>query len=150
MNLDSWQPKVLSLLRLITGLLFLEHGLQKIMNFPPKPPPPVLDAAAAAAKAAAAAAAPHAPTLAATLGKSSGWFELVGGALIVLGLFTRPVAFVLSGEMALAYFLAHAPKSFYPIVNGGELAIIYCFTFLYLVFAGPGPYSVDQLMKKKI
>jgi putative oxidoreductase len=146
--LDSWSPKVLSLLRFITGLVFLQHGTQKILHFPPAPPPP--PAAAAAAKAAAAAAASHGPTLAATLGKSSGYFELVGGILIVVGLFTRPVAFLLSGEMAIAYFLAHNPRSMYPILNGGDLAVMFCFLFFYLVFAGGGSISLDAMMKKRV
>ena len=78
-----------------------------------------------------------------------GMLELVGGALMALGLFTRPVAFLLSGEMAVAYFYAHAPRGFFPLVNGGETAILYCFVFLYLFFAGPGPWSIDAMMKRK-
>jgi putative oxidoreductase len=149
--LDSWSPKILSLLRFVTGLVFLQHGTQKILHFPAAPPPPpVAAAAAAAAKAAAAAAASHGPTLAATLGKSSGYFELIGGILIVLGLFTRPVAFILSGEMALAYFLAHNPRSPFPILNGGDLAVLFCFTFFYFAFAGGGSISLDGMMKKRI
>jgi putative oxidoreductase len=154
-KLDSWSPTILSILRIIIGLLFLEHGTQKVLHFPPAPPPPVAAAAAGAMKAAAAAAthaAAHAPTLAAVLGRSSGYFELIGGALIVVGLLTRVTAFVLSGEMAFAYFLAHAPRGFFPIGtggNGGELAIIYCFIFLYFVFSGPGPISLDGAFGKK-
>ena len=149
--LDSWSPKILSLLRFVTGLVFLQHGTQKILHFPPAPPPPpAAAAAAAAAKAAAAAAATHGPTLAATLGKSSGWFELIGGILVVIGLFTRPVAFILSGEMAFAYFLAHNPRSPFPILNGGDLAVMFCFLFFYLAFAGGGSISLDGMMKKRI
>jgi putative oxidoreductase len=144
MNLDSWSPKVLSLLRIVTGLLFLEHGTQKILSFPPAPPPP--PAAAAAAAKAATAVAHGAPWFV----KPAGFIELIGGALIVLGLFTRGVAFIASGEMAFAYWMAHAPRSPYPIINQGGEAILYCFLFLYFVFAGPGPFSIDQLMKKKI
>jgi putative oxidoreductase len=143
MNLDSWSPKVLSLLRIVTGLLFLGHGVQKILGFPPSPPPP--PAAAAAAKAATAVA-HSAPWFV----KPAGFIELIGGALIILGLFTRGVAFIASGEMAFAYWMAHAPRSPYPIINQGGEAILYCFLFLYFVFSGPGPFSIDQLMKKKI
>ena len=148
MNLDAWSPKALSLLRIVTGLVFLQHGTQKILHFPaPLAPPP---GAGAAARAAAAGAAKAAPSLAGMLAPFSGWFELVGGILIVVGLFTRPVAFLLSGEMAIAYFSAHFPRSTLPILNGGDLAVMFCFVFLYLFFAGPGPISVDGMMKKKI
>jgi putative oxidoreductase len=151
MNVDSWSPKVLSLLRIMSGLLFLQHGTQKILHFPPAPPPsPAAAAAAAAAKAAAVGAVAKAPSLGAMLGPYSGWFELVGGVLIVIGLFSRPVAFLLSGEMAIAYFAAHAPRSPYPILNGGDLAVLFCFVFFYFAFAGGGSISVDSLMKKKI
>lgn len=148
MNLDAWSPKILSLLRFVTGLVFLQHGTQKILHFPAPPAPP--PGAAAAAKAAAAGAAHAAPTLAGTLAPFSGWFELVGGILMVIGLFSRPVAFLLSGEMAIAFFAAHFPRSPLPILNGGDLAVMFCFVFLYLFFAGPGPISVDGMMKKKI
>ena len=83
------------------------------------------------------------------MGGVGGMFELVGGVLITIGLFTRPVAFLLSGEMAVAYFYAHAPRAFFPILNMGELAILYCFVFLYIFFAGPGPWSLDAMMKRK-
>jgi putative oxidoreductase len=79
----------------------------------------------------------------------AGWIELIGGALLILGLFTQPVAFIVSGEMAVAYFMVHAPKSFYPLINGGSLAIMYCFTCLYLSTSGAGPWSVDAAMKRK-
>ncbi len=124
-----------------------------MFHFPPVPPPAPVAAAASAMKAAAVAATTHGPTMAATLGKFSGYFELVGGILIVLGLFTRVAGFVLSGEMAFAYFLVHAPKSFFPIQtggNGGELAILYCFIFLFFVFSGPGPFALDRALRKKI
>lgn len=136
MNLSAWSPKVLSLLRVVSGLLFLQHGLQKVVHFPPPPP-------GAAAKAAAAA-----PQLAKILSPAAGPIELVGGILIIIGLFSRVVAFVCAGEMAFAYFLAHAPRGFYPVLNGGDAAILYCFVFFYLVFAGPGPISIDALLKK--
>ena len=148
MNLDSWSPKVLSLLRIVTGLVFLQHGTQKILHFPAAIAPP--PGAGAAARAAAAGAVKEAPSLGSMLGPYSGWFELIGGILMVIGLFSRPVAFLLSGEMAIAYFAAHFPRSPLPILNGGDLAVLFCFVFLYFTFAGPGPISVDGMMKKKI
>jgi putative oxidoreductase len=84
-----------------------------------------------------------------SLGGASGAIELVGGALILLGLFTRPAAFICSGTMAFAYFIAHAPQNFFPVVNGGDAAILYSFVFFYLVFAGPGPWSLDAIIRKK-
>ncbi len=146
----SWSPKVLSLLRFVSGLLFLQHGMQKVLHFPPSPPPtPAAAAAAAAAKAAAAGAVKAAPSLAGMLAPASGPIELVGGILLVIGLFSRTAALICSGEMAIAYFTAHAPRSFFPILNGGDAAVLYCFIFFYLVFAGPGPISLDALMKKR-
>lgn len=147
-SLASWSPKVLSLLRFVTGLLFMEHGLQKVLHFPPPPPPPPVAAGvAAAAKTAVVAAG---PSLAKILGPASGPIELVGGILLVIGLFSRAAAFICAGEMAFAYFLAHAPRSVYPILNGGDAAILYCFVFFYLVFSGPGPISLDAMMKRKV
>jgi putative oxidoreductase len=128
-NLDAWSPRVLSILRIIVGLLFIEHGLMKLFHFPapqpgaPNPLPPMLLAAAI--------------------------IELVGGGLVALGFFTRAAAFICSGEMAVAYFMAHAPKSFYPAVNMGEAAVLYCFVFLYLAFAGGGYWSLDALVRKR-
>ena len=120
----AWAPRVLSLLRIMAALLFLQHGLQKLAGFPPM----------------AGGAGPAAFTLL--------WFagviELVGGVLVLLGLFTRPAAFVMSGEMAVAYFLFHAPRNFFPAINGGDAAILFCFVFLYLAAAGPGPWSIDH------
>src|SRR5450756_1913810 len=123
----KWQAQFLSVLRIITGLLFLEHGTAKYLGFPhlEKVPDPI------------------------SMSGVSGMLELVGGALIVLGLFTRPVAFLLSGNMAVAYFYAHAPRAFFPMLNAGEAAILYCFVFLYIFFAGPGPWSIDAMMKRK-
>ena len=125
-RLERWRPQMLAVLRIMTGLLFLEHGTQKLFAFPPNPasPPPALM----------------------TLPGIQGVIELVGGIMIILGLFTRPVAFILAGDMAVAYFYAHAPRGFFPINmggNGGELAIVYCFVFLYLMVAGAGAWSVD-------
>ena len=125
----AWAPRILSVLRIITGLLFIEHGTMKLFNFPPS------DMFAGGIELVSLTG------LAAIL-------ELVGGALIVLGLFTRPVAFILSGEMAVAYFMAHAPSSFFPTINGGESAILFCFIFLYLACAGADPWSVDAARSK--
>ena len=123
----KWQPQFLSVLRIMTGLLFLEHGTSKFLGIPhvEKVPDPL------------------------SMSGIGGMFELVGGALIVLGLFTRPVAFLLSGEMAVGYFYVHAPGFFFPLLNGGEAAILFCFVFLYLFFAGAGPWSIDAIMKRK-
>ncbi len=126
---QAWEPRVLSILRIIIGLLFLEHGTQKIFDFPPRPNARPFE-------------------LFTLVPGLAGIMELVGGILIVLGLFTRPVAFLLSGEMAFAYFMSHAPRGFYPIAmggNGGETAILYCFTFLYFVFVGAGVWSLDEM-----
>ena len=124
----TWSPRLLSVLRFVTGLLYIAHGIAKLFKFPPLPAFAKLE-------------------LTSLIG-FAGVLELVGGALLIIGLFTRPVAFILSGEMAVAYFMAHAPRAFYPIVNGGELAILYCFVFLYLAGAGGGPWSVDAALKK--
>ena len=129
-TLATWAPRVLSLLRIMAGLLFMEHGLQKLVQFPVPSPHP-------------------APPEAALIITVAGVLELVGGALVALGLFTRPVAFILSGQMAVAYFMVHAPQSFYPIVNNGDSAILYCFVFFYLFFAGGGPWSLDALIRGK-
>ena len=125
-RLSGWAPQMLSVLRIMTGLIFMAHGTQKVLNFPP----------------ATRAVDPL------TLSGISGFIELIGGALMALGLFTRPAAFLCSGMMAVAYFYAYAPRSFFPVVNGGDAAILYCFVFLYIFFAGPGPLSVDALRRK--
>jgi putative oxidoreductase len=122
-DLEGWAPRALTLLRIVAGLQFLEHGTQKFFSFPPR----------------AAAAAPDLMSL---LG-IQGCLEVVGGILILLGLFTRPVAFVLAGDMAVAYFMSHFPKSFFPALNGGDAAILFCFVFLYLAAAGGGVWSLD-------
>lgn len=125
----TWSPRLLSVLRIMSGLLFLQHGTAKYLAVPTIPM--------------------FANIQVASLPGIAGVIELVGGALLVLGLFTRPVAFVCSGLMAAAYFIAHAPKSFYPILNGGELAVLYCFAFLYLAAAGGGAWSLDRMMGAK-
>lgn len=119
------RPWALSLLRIVIGLLFLEHGTSKYLSLPVSQ---------------MTGASPM------TLSGFNGLIEIIGGVLIVLGLFTRPVAFILAGDMAVAYFLAHAPRAFYPLLNGGELAIVYCFVFLYIAAAGAGPLSIDYLL----
>jgi len=123
----SWAPYVLSLLRIMTGLLFLQYGMAKLLKFPAMPL--FKDV-----------------TLFSLLGLA-GTIELIGSVLVILGLFTRPVAFILAGEMAFAYFFGHAPQGFLPILNGGNLAILFCFVFFYLSFAGGGPWSLDALRK---
>jgi putative oxidoreductase len=126
MNLDrvgKYLPEVLSLVRIVVGLLFLEHGSAKLLGFPTPP-----------------TAAPAVMTLLWT----QGVIELAGGLLLAIGLFTRPVAFILAGDMAVAYFMAHAPKSFFPLLNGGDAAILYCFIFLLFFVAGPGRWSIDR------
>ena len=123
MDIGSWSPRMLSVLRAMTGLLFVEHGTQKLFGFPPPPNP--------------------GPALLSLLGVQ-GILELVGGFLILIGFFTRPVAFILAGDMALAYFMRHAPRGFSPMLNGGQLAILFCFVFLYLFVAGGGVWSVDE------
>jgi putative oxidoreductase len=130
--LTAWSPRVLSVLRIITGFLFLWHGTQKLFNFPPMPPMP-----------------PGTPAPPFAFLVFAGILEFFGGLLILIGLFTRPVAFILSGMMAVAYFMGHASSGFLPLVNGGELAALYCFVFLYFVFAGGGAWSLDRLIWKR-
>jgi putative oxidoreductase len=126
--LSRWQSQLLALLRIFTGLLFLEHATQKFFAFPapfpmPGPLPTILIAA--------------------------GVVELTAGVLVTIGLFTRIAAFLAAGEMAVAYFMMHFPKSFWPAVNMGEAAILYCFVFLFIAAAGPGAWSLDRLLFKR-
>jgi putative oxidoreductase len=121
-SLAQYQPQALGALRIMTALQFVEHGSQKLFNFP-------------------VSAQPHALT---GLTTAAGIFEFAGGILLALGLFTRPVAFLLAGEMAIAYFMAHMPRDFFPINNSGDAAISFCFIFLYLIFAGPGAFALDN------
>lgn len=122
----NWEPRVLSILRIIVGLLFMEHGLAKLFGFP--------------------TAAMH-PAMFQLL-----WFagiiEWVGGLLLALGVFTRLVAFIMSGEMAVGYFMSHAPKSFFPLLNGGDAAVLYCFIFFYFFVVGGGAWSVDRMRSR--
>lgn len=120
----AWSGRLLSVLRIVTALIFMEHGTQKLLGFPPSemPQPPV-----------------------GSLMWVGGLLEAVGGLLLLIGLFSRPVAFLLAGEMAVAYWMFHAPQSPFPAINMGDAAILYCFIFLYLSSAGPGPWSVDAM-----
>jgi putative oxidoreductase len=122
--LDAYRPYMLSITRIMTGLLLLAHGTSKHLGFP---------------------IADHLPP-AGSLPWIAGWFELVCGLLIAVGLFTRPAAFVAAGLCAFAFFIAHFPKSVFPVLNGGDAAVLYCFIFLYFVFAGAGPWSVDGVI----
>ena len=134
MNTSTWSPYLLSILRIMSALLFVEHGTSKLLGFPPSQmhapsgPPP--------------------PELMSLLMQASGPIELVGGILLAIGLFSRFSAFILSGEMAVAYFTVHAPNGFFPMVNKGEIAVLYCFVFLYLAVAGGGPLSIDRLLRR--
>jgi putative oxidoreductase len=127
MGIARYRPYVLSIVRIVVALLFFEHGMSRLFGFPSPLPTPALF--------------------------SMYWFagaiEFAGGALVAAGLYTRVTAFIMSGEMAVAYFLRHAPGGFFPILNRGDAAILYCFTFLYLAFAGAGPWSLDALLSRK-
>lgn len=123
-GLDRYTPYALAVLRIVTAVIFLEHGTQKLFGFPASPgyeQPPILSLLGIGAV-----------------------MELFGGLLLLVGFFTRPVAFLLSGEMAVAYWMFHAPQNPFPALNGGDAAILYCFVFLLLVFTGPGAWSIDQ------
>lgn len=126
----SWAPQLLSILRIVAAFLFIQVGTAKLFAFP-------------------GAVMPGGGTAAAwSLPWIAGVLEVLGGGLLLLGLFTRPVAFILSGEMAVAYFYGHAPLGFWPVLNQGAVAVIYCFVFLYLSAAGPGPWSLDALRQR--
>ena len=129
--MNNLPPILLSVLRIVSGVLFVEHGTTKVLSWPHAAP--------------ASHAADH---LAALMGQASGYIELIGGILLIIGLFTRFSAFILCGEMAVAYFTVHAKMGLYPIDNHGELAVLYCFVFLYLAAAGAGPISIDRLIKR--
>jgi putative oxidoreductase len=124
-NLEKRRPYILSVLRIVVALLFLEHGLQKYFGFPSAGPPmtPLLYV--------------------------QGAIEIVGGILLLTGAYTRPVAFILAGDMAVAYFMVHFPRSFFPATNGGDAAVLYCFVFFYIMFAGGGAWSVDRVALKQ-
>ncbi|MGA2815017.1 MAG: DoxX family protein [Xanthobacteraceae bacterium] len=124
-NLEKGRPYILSVLRIVVALLFLEHGLPKYFGFPSAGPPmtPLLYV--------------------------QGAIEIVGGILLLIGAYTRPVAFILAGDMAVAYFMVHFPRSFFPAMNGGDAAVLYCFVFFYIMFAGGGAWSVDRVALKQ-
>ena len=124
----KWTPRLLSVLRIAVALLFIEHGSQKLFDIPPQQ----------------AASGPLPPLM-----LVAGVLEFFGGLLILFGLFTRPVAFVLSGEMAVAYFMSHAPQAFFPLQNQGELAALYCFVYLFFAVAGGGVWSLDNLLWRR-
>jgi putative oxidoreductase len=128
-TLSKWQPTLLSVFRFITGLMLFQYGVAKLFKFPEVPM--------------------FAKVTPLSLFGVAGMIELVFGGMLMLGLLTRPVAFLLSGEMAVAYFMEHLPRSFFPLLNGGSLAILLCFACLYLVAAGGGPYSADAIMRKE-
>jgi putative oxidoreductase len=124
-NLEKGRPYILSVLRIVVALLFIEHGLQKYFGFPSAGPPmtPLLYV--------------------------QGAIEIVGGIVLLIGAYTRPVAFILAGDMAVAYFMVHFPRSFFPAMNGGDAAVLYCFVFFYIMFAGGGAWSVDRVALKE-
>jgi putative oxidoreductase len=124
-SLSRFAPYALAMLRIVAALLFIEHGTQKLFGFPMRP------------------GGGAAPQLFSLMGLA-GILELVGGALVLIGLFTRPVAFVLSGQMAVAYWMAHGPRSFFPVLNGGDAAILFCFIFLYIAIVGAGAWALDN------
>src|SRR5215831_11325228 len=126
---NKWTPYLLSILRIVAALLFFEHGTQKLFGYPPGPP---------------FTGFPNFSLLG-----IAGMLEVAGGALLLVGLFTRPVAFILSGEMAVGYFRVHIHRSFFPINNAGEITVALCFIFLYLSAAGPGPVALSNLWKPK-
>ena len=119
-SLDKGRPYILSIMRIVIALLFIEHGMQKYFGFPSAGPPMT------------------------TLLYVQGVIEIVGGIFLLIGAYTRVVAFILAGDMALAYFMAHFPRSFFPAVNGGDAAVLFCFIFFYIFFAGGGPWSLDR------
>jgi len=125
--LTPWAPRLLSVLRIVVAVLYLQHGLTKFFGFPGPAP----------------ASMPFFPIILA------GLIETIGSILLLIGLFTRPAAFIMSGEMAIAYWYAHFPRNPVPYNNGGTLAVLYCFVFLYIFFAGPGPWSVDAARATK-
>lgn len=126
-SIARWAPVLLSILRIVAAFLFMQHGAQKLFGFGGRQGPPLV--------------------LLSQVG-IAGVLEFFGGLLLLIGLFTRPVAFVLSGLMAAAYFIAHAPQGFWPMLNRGELAVLFCFLFLYFAAAGPGPWSIDALINR--
>ena len=128
---ERWTDLFLSILRIVAALILMQHGSQKLFHYPPSGAP-----------------GPVQPLVLMSQTGLAGILEFFGGSMLLLGFLTRPVAFLLSGEMAVAYFQVHAPRAFLPIVNRGELAVILCFVFLYLVFAGSGSWSIDGMIRR--
>lgn len=126
LSLERYAPYALSILRIVAAIIFFEHGTGKMFGFPAGNPVAMMSL----------------PWFAATI-------EIIGGTLLFFGLFSRAAAFIMSGEMAFAYFMSHAPRGLYPLTNGGDAAILYCFVFLFIVFAGGGAWSLDALLRKK-
>ena len=127
-----WTGRMLSVFRIVAGLMFVSYGTMKLFGYPPPPPMPT----------------PMPPIPLFSQMGIGGMLETVGGLAILLGLFTRPVAFVLAGEMAVAYFQFHFPQAFFPVTNNGVPAVLYCFIYLYFVFAGAGPWSIDAMLAR--
>jgi putative oxidoreductase len=124
---SRYTPVTLSLLRIVAALIMLEHGTQKMFGYPP-----IVNVV------------PHS-----MLSEIAGWIEVVGGVPLILGLFSRPIAFIFAGEMAVGYFLRHSPRGIFPVNNGGDLAVLLCFVFLFLAASGPGPLSLDALWQRR-
>jgi putative oxidoreductase len=127
-SVHVWTPRMLSVLRIMVALLFLQYGLSKYFGFPAKPP---------------------ANFAMFSLIGLAGAIELIGSLLLLVGFFSRAAAFIMSGEIAVAYFMRRAPNGFFPQVNGGGLEVLFCFVFLYLFFAGPGPWSLDAIRRRQ-
>ena len=145
-----WSPRLLSVLRIIAAFMLIQHGAQKLFGFPTPPPPPQQQQQQAAQQTAQQQQPPPAqkPGGLPPLMMVAGVLEFFGGILFLFGLFTRPVAFLLSGELAVAYFMAHAPRGFWPLLNQGELAALYSFLFLYFAVAGGGEWSIERLWRR--
>jgi putative oxidoreductase len=125
-NVAQYAPYALSILRIVAAVLFFEHGTSRLFGWPSPLPSPALF----------------------SLHWFAGAIELVGGSILLVGIFSRSAAFIMSGEMAIAYFLSHAPRAIFPILNRGDSAILYCFVFLYIAVAGPGPWSLDAILRR--
>jgi putative oxidoreductase len=128
----SWSPYLLSILRIVSAFLFMQFGTGKVLGLPA----PIMPGGGTAPVA--------------SLAGFAGTLEMIGGALLLLGLFTRPVAFILAGEMAVAYFMGHAPQGFWPVLNQGSPAILFCYVWLYISSAGPGPWSLDAKLRNRL
>ena len=144
----TWTPRLLSVLRIIAAFMLMQHGAQKLFGYPAAPPPPPQQQVVQQTGQQQQQQAPQRPSSLPPLMLVAAVLEFFGGLLLLLGLFTRPVAFILSGLLAVAYFMAHAPQGFWPVLNKGELAALYSFVFLFLAAAGGGAWSVDRLWRR--